>query len=81
MKSQRLIEFKEATFRFYSAEVFRGTNLQVDSGQHLAIIGGNASGKTTFGKALAGMLPVIKGKADFHIPYDEIALMSVFMPL
>ena len=76
MKSQRLIEFKEAAFRFYSAEVFRGTNLQLDSGQHLAIIGGNASGKTTFGKALAGMLPVIEGKADFHIPYDEIAYVS-----
>ena len=76
MKSQHLLEFKKATFRFYNSEVFRGTDLKIDSGKHLSVIGGNASGKTTFGRALAGMLPVIRGRAEFSITYDEIVFIS-----
>ncbi|MBN2349874.1 MAG: ATP-binding cassette domain-containing protein [Bacteroidales bacterium] len=76
MGPELFIKFKNVGFRFYAKEVFGNTSLQICNGQHLAVVGENASGKTTFGKALAGILPVIRGTADYYIPFEKITSVN-----
>ena len=76
MEDKCLIEFEKATFRLFTRKVFEHTSLKITAGEHLAILGNNASGKTTFAKALTAAIPSIKGKASFHIPYTKIAYVS-----
>lgn len=47
----------------YSGEtIASGLNLDLGAGQTVALIGGNGSGKTTFLKTIAGLLPPLSGQ-------------------
>ena len=76
MSSQNLISLQKVTFRFYDQEIFTGTTIDIRRGEHLAVIGGNASGKTAFGKALSGRYPVISGKMICSVPAERIAFVN-----
>ena len=76
MISKTLIEFESATFRLFTKEVFKETDLTIRAGEHTAIVGRNASGKTTLAKALIARVPSMKGQAYFHLPYDKIVFVN-----
>jgi iron complex transport system ATP-binding protein len=42
--------------------VLRGVDLALDAGEGLALVGPNAAGKSTFVRALAGLLPAARGE-------------------
>lgn len=81
MTSKTLIEFESATFRLFTKEVFPNTNLAIKTGEHVAIVGRNASGKTTLAKALIARVPTMKGQAKFHLAYDKIVFVSFLSSL
>lgn len=66
-KSQALggvmAELKNVWFRYEknSADVLRGVNLSVRSGEIYALLGGNGAGKTTAASVLGGLLNPIRG--------------------
>lgn len=51
-----LIDMQHLNFAYREHAVLRDVNLQLDVGEHLAVIGGNGCGKTTFGHWLSGRL-------------------------
>ena len=74
--SEPLLSLQQVTFRFFNQEIFSGTSLEIGHGEHLSIIGKNASGKTAFGRALAGNYPVISGKLIRSISSDKISFVN-----
>lgn len=46
-------------------QILRGIDLEVPKGKIVALLGGNGTGKSTFLKALSGLLPVWDGKIEF----------------
>ena len=44
----------------------RGVNLTIPTGSRLALVGANGAGKSTLIKAMAGLLPVSKGRVMVH---------------
>lgn len=47
-------------------EILHGLNLEVRSGQIVALIGANGAGKTTMLKTISGLLPARKGTVEFE---------------
>lgn len=84
-----LVEVKKASVLGYSGIVFPDTNWTIRSGELWAIIGNNASGKTTLLKFLAGRIPLAGGKLRFPFledskgtePYTQGAHYSQFISL
>lgn len=58
------IEFKNVYFKYPSASAFalENINLKIDSGERLAVVGRNGSGKTTFIKLLCRLYDVTEGE-------------------
>ena len=48
--------------RFIPVEAIRGVDISVERGEAIGIIGRNGSGKSTFLRAIAGLLPVASGQ-------------------
>src|SRR5260370_23123576 len=61
-----LLEVTDLDVGYGAIQVVWGFCLQVKRGQVASIIGPNGAGKTTTLKALAGVLPVRKGKIVFE---------------
>jgi energy-coupling factor transporter ATP-binding protein EcfA2 len=57
-----LLKAEHLWFAYGDKVVVRDINLQVNRGEFVAVIGRNASGKTTFAKLLNGLLKPAKGK-------------------
>ena len=62
MKKQIEISVKHVSFSYGSHEVLKDIDLEIYSGDYLAIIGPNGGGKTTFTKLLLGLLKPTKGE-------------------
>lgn len=59
-----VIRFEDITFRYPNSErdVLRGISLEIKKGQHVAIVGENGAGKSTFVKLLTGLYDPSKGR-------------------
>ncbi|MDR2847519.1 MAG: ATP-binding cassette domain-containing protein [Bacteroidales bacterium] len=68
-----LIEFDHASFRKFSRIVFPDTCWTLPEGEHWAVTGSNASGKTTFLEVVAGQWLATQGKTVYHLSDDEMA--------
>ncbi|MBN1686792.1 MAG: ATP-binding cassette domain-containing protein [Spirochaetales bacterium] len=80
MSSPRvLIELEKVTIRLWDRVVFPDTNWKIREGEQWAILGSNASGKTSLARALRGELPCSAGRIHRHSGnngYDGIGLVS-----
>lgn len=55
------VEFADVGVAYNESAVFQGVSLRVASGETLAVVGTTGSGKTTFLKLCAGLLPPTRG--------------------
>src|SRR5512137_678017 len=60
----------QVTIRLRDRFVFEDTSWQIKSDEQWAIIGPNGAGKSTLVKALAGDLPIVRGRAIHHFLED-----------
>jgi molybdate transport system ATP-binding protein len=60
----------QVTIRLRDRFVFEDTSWQIKSDEQWAIIGPNGAGKSTLVKALAGDLPIVRGRAVYHFLED-----------
>jgi len=67
--------------RFHQKWVFRGLNMQFDSGQHYAVTGKNGSGKSTVMLIAAGYLSPTKGSVQWNENEKTLASESVYSKL
>jgi molybdate transport system ATP-binding protein len=58
------------TIRLRDRFVFEDTCWQIKSDEQWAVIGPNGAGKSTLAKALAGDLPIVRGRAAYHFLED-----------
>lgn len=58
------IEFKNVSFKYPNAENYslKNINIKIENGEHLAVVGRNGSGKTTFIKLLCRLYDVTEGE-------------------
>lgn len=63
-RDKTVLELKDVWFRYEKEQpdVLRGVSLSVYEGEHLCILGGNGSGKTTTLGVIAGLLKAYRGK-------------------
>lgn len=55
------LELKDVHKSFGKSEIIRGTNLQVKTGERIAIIGPNGAGKSTLFNLISGRFPISSG--------------------
>lgn len=76
--------------RFHQKWVFRGLNMQFDSGKHYAVTGKNGSGKSTVMLIAAGYLSTTKGSVQWienektiapELVYRRLSLASPYLEL
>ncbi|MEM9102698.1 MAG: peptidase domain-containing ABC transporter [Pseudomonadota bacterium] len=62
------LQAKDVGFQYspFDPWVFRGINLRVNSGEHIAIVGRSGSGKSTFAKVLLGLLNPSEGQIQIN---------------
>ena len=60
-----LITVDRITVRLRDRWLFGDASWRIDAGQQWAVVGPNGAGKTTLVKAIAGLLPVVKGRIDY----------------
>ncbi len=60
-----LIEVKNLSVAYGDVQVLWGINLEIEEGKIIALVGSNGSGKSTFLKALSGLLPYKEGDIIF----------------
>jgi molybdate transport system ATP-binding protein len=60
------LSLTDATFRLGDRLVFENTFLNFCRNQHWAVVGQNGSGKSLFGDALRGRLPLVHGDLKYH---------------
>lgn len=60
------LKVKNLSVRFGQVRAVNSVTLTVRQGEILAVFGANGSGKTTFLKAIAGLVPVSEGRITYH---------------
>ena len=66
---------KNLSVRFGPVRALSGVTLVARPGEVLAIFGANGSGKTTFLKAVAGLVPPASGRIVYH--GEEVTCLPV----
>lgn len=58
------IEFKNVSFKYPASDIYalKNVNLKIENGEHLAVVGRNGSGKTTFIKLMCRLYDVTDGE-------------------
>jgi len=78
------IEFKNVSFKYPGAESYslKNINLKIESGEHLAVVGRNGSGKTTFIKLMCRLYDVTDGEILINginiREYTESSIMKLY---
>lgn len=78
------IEFKNVSFKYPNTEeyILKNFNAKLEIGQHMAVVGKNGSGKTTFIKLLCRLYDVTEGEITLNginiKKYDLNEYMSLF---
>ena len=81
------IEFRHVSFRYPNVEEYalRDVNLIIAPGQHVAVVGDNGAGKTTFVKLLMRLYKPTEGEILLYgkpiQDYDYQAYLSLFAPV
>jgi branched-chain amino acid transport system ATP-binding protein len=65
MNTTPLLEFSELTVRYGAIEALKGTDLYINEGEIVALIGANGAGKSTTLRAVSGMVPPARGEVRF----------------
>jgi ABC-type multidrug transport system ATPase subunit len=60
------VQVKNASKRFHHEWIFKNLDLELSSGDTLAITGGNGSGKSTLLKCLTGAIPLTAGTIQYQ---------------
>ena len=63
-----LLSLHQVNIGYLGKTVLRNVSLDIASGESVAILGSNGSGKTTFLKTIAGIFPVLSGEIRFTSP-------------
>lgn len=71
--SKPFLTLDHVTIRLRDRFVFEETSWQIRSDEHWAVIGANGAGKSTLVKAIAGDVPIVRGRAVYHFR-DESGL-------
>lgn len=78
------IEFKNVSFKYPGTENYslKNINLKIDSGEHLAVVGRNGSGKTTFIKLMCRLYDTADGEILINgvniKEYTEESIMKLY---
>lgn len=64
--SRPFLSLRHASFLLGDRRVFPDTNWTFQEGEHWAVLGANGSGKSLFGDALRGGLPLATGELIYH---------------
>lgn len=78
------IEFRNVSFKYPGAENYslKNINLKINSGEHLAVVGRNGSGKTTFIKLMCRLYDVTSGEILINginiKEYTEKSIMKLY---
>lgn len=80
-----LLETMQLEARYGDFQALYGIDLRLDEGEAIAIIGANGAGKSTFLRAVTGLLPVLSRMVSFdgrpigRLPAAEIMKMGIAM--
>jgi ABC-type multidrug transport system ATPase subunit len=75
------VQVKNASKRFHNEWIFKNLDLELSSGDALAITGGNGSGKSTLLKCLSGAIPLTAGSIQYQSGATKIAEEQWFRSL
>lgn len=75
------VQVKNASKRFHHEWIFKNLDLELFSGDTLAITGGNGSGKSTLLKCLSGAIPLTSGAIQHQSGATQIAEEQWFRSL
>lgn len=67
------LQVKNASKRFHHEWIFKNLDLELSTGDTLAITGGNGSGKSTLLKCLSGAIPLTSGTIQYQTDAIQIA--------
>jgi ABC-type multidrug transport system ATPase subunit len=67
------VQVKNASKRFHNEWIFKNLDLELSSGDTLAITGGNGSGKSTLLKCLSGAIPLTSGTIQYQAGSTQIS--------
>lgn len=75
------IQVQNASKRFHHEWIFKNLDLELSTGDRIAITGGNGSGKSTLLKCLSGAIPLTSGAITYHVGATQIVEEQWFRSL
>jgi len=74
--SKPLVTLKDIALRLGSGLYLPHTSWEIKTGQHWAVLGPNGSGKSSLVGAIAGIVPVARGKLTYHFTEEPISAIG-----